>query len=700
MSALSGDDRRAVLAAASTAGLLIAQQVAGRALRDAFFLSNYAASALPTMIGATAVVSVAGAIVFAALLARRSPATVVAATLLVQGLLLGTEWMLADAQPRLVAAAFYVQLALLGPGVISAFWSLVNERFDPHTARRVVGTIGTGASLGGVAGGALAWLASHVFPLTALFVVLGLSSLLALATLLRLFGPRALPEDEQRAGGVFDGLRTVRRFPYLRQMAVLVALGALAEVLLDYLVKSGASATFSPGAQLGRFFGLFYGGVALVTFAIQAVAARVSLERLGLATTVALQPLAVVLTAVVGLWRPSLAAAILGRGLGGALRDSLFRSGYELLYTPLPPWQKRGSKALVDVAADKAGSLLGAGVVLALVSWKLGGERGLWGVALLAMFASVVLARRLHAGYVTALEHSLRAGLVAVEPDEVLDSTTRLTLTRTALDRSALLAEIQALHGERAPVADAPSDGPAAEADLRSGDAERIRRVLRGSRVPDPGLTPFLVPLLGRDDVFADVMRALRRAAPQATAVLLAALNDARQDVKVRSRLPRVLKACPSPATVEALLQGLDDPDLGVRKACGTVLAWMHERHPEVAIAAATLQAAVGRELERRCDDPEGQLDHVFTLLAAVGEADPLRVARWAMRGDGSPLRGTALEYLEQVLPEELHRPLLRRLGPAAVAAGAAGTRRRVDELEEELRRSATSLPRLRPARR
>src|SRR5262249_31792800 len=131
-------DRSAVALAALVAGLLVGQQVAGRALRDALFLSAFAVTSLPGILLASALVSIAGALAFAALLARRTPSAVVSGVLWLQALLLGAEWGLAAEHPRLVAVALYVQLALLGPGVLSGFWSLVNERFDPHTARRVV----------------------------------------------------------------------------------------------------------------------------------------------------------------------------------------------------------------------------------------------------------------------------------------------------------------------------------------------------------------------------------------------------------------------------------------------------------------------------------------------------------------------------------------------------------------------------------
>jgi ATP:ADP antiporter, AAA family len=691
VSRLPAAERAAVAAAALVAGLLIAQQVAGRAVRDALFLSAYSVSSLPGIMLVSALVSMTGALAFAAALARRAPVAVLSGALVLQALLLAGEWHLAAGQPRLVAAALYVQLALLGPGVMSGFWSLVNERFDPHTARRVVGRIGTGASVGGVLGGGLAWVGARLLPVPALLLGLSAVTLLALLALRWLRAPD-VAEEREAAGGVLAGLQSIRRFPYLRQLACIVALGALAEVLLDYLLKAGAARALTDTEELARFFSLFYAGVGLVTLAVQAAFARPALERVGLSGTVSVQPATVALACAAGLALPSLAAAAAARGLGNALRDSLFRSAYELFYAPLPPGQKRGSKALVDIAADKLGALLGAGLVLLLAAHRLFSDRWLWALALLAMGASLVLARRLHQGYVRALEQSLRAGLVALEPDEVLDSTTRHTMTRTSLDRDTLLAEIRALHGERPPAAGQPLD-PFLQlaAGLRSGDPQRIRGALQGMGSPDPGHTHLLVALLERDDVYPQVISALQRIAPRVTGQLVDALVDAEQPARVRRRVPRVLKGCATPRAVDGLLLGLLDPDFAVRRASGATLAWIRAQPGAPEVPAGPVYAAVARELTGPTADVETQLDHVFALLSAVGEPEPLRVTRWALRGQDQRLRGTALEYLEQVLPDSVRQPLLRRAGTAAAPAVPP---RPLGEVEEELRRSSVSLPR------
>src|SRR6185295_19442721 len=161
---LDDEGRRAVVAATVVSGLLIAQQTAGRATRDALFLSTFPVAFLPPVMMAASAASIVavGAVSWA--MARRSPFRVLPVAAALSAVMLLVEWVLCVTSPGVAAVAVYLHLALFGGTLLSGFWSLVNERFDPYTAKRVMGRIGFGASVGGVAGGLLAWGASRVLP--------------------------------------------------------------------------------------------------------------------------------------------------------------------------------------------------------------------------------------------------------------------------------------------------------------------------------------------------------------------------------------------------------------------------------------------------------------------------------------------------------------------------------------------------------
>jgi len=142
---------------------------------------------------------------------------------------------------------------------------------------------------------------------------------------------------------------------------------------------------------------------------MQAAFSRAALRRLGIAGTLALRP---ALTAASALSVSPVPAWPRPRRPGAheTLTNSVFRSAYELLYTPLPESEKRRVKAFVDVTVDKLGALVGSGTVaLALAIAPAAAPRSSSPPPPLVARHPWPLAA-LHRGYVQTLELSLLAG--------------------------------------------------------------------------------------------------------------------------------------------------------------------------------------------------------------------------------------------------------------------------------------------------
>jgi hypothetical protein len=706
LSRLNASDRRAVSAATLGAFLLIAQQVAARAVRDALFLSAFQVKSLPLVMGASAIAALAGAELLSLGLSRRSPSRVVPAVAFLSAALLATWWAIGLGWPRAAAVLLYLHVAAFGGALVSGFWSMVNERFDPYTARRVVGRIAAGATAGGIAGGFLVWAASRALPpAAAVLLLLAMTATAAVVLHAARRGEHALPAGAGTASTL--ALPVLARNPYVRNLALVVLLGAVVETLVDFLFKGLAAGRFAPGASLLGAFGAFHGVMSVVSLLLQAVASRAALRHLGIAGTVALRPALTAAGSILGAALPGFATATFARGAHESLTNSLFRSGYELLYTPVPEAEKRRVKALVDVAVDKAGTLVGSGMAqLALALAPGGWPAILFGTAATVSLATLALTRRLHGGYVRTLEQSLLAGRVRLDSDDVLDQATQVTLAHTSLiERGTLLRQIEELRGQPAPLSEpagtavAPT-GPAGaprDADpllerlrqLRSGDPALVRSALTGLPEPEPALVAALLPLLASDEVFAEVLRALRRAAPRVTGQLVDALLDPDGDPAVRRRIPRVLKACLTARSAEGLAAALDDPSFDVRTSATAALAALHERSAVVRVSREDVLRRVRRELDSG-ETVDRQLPQLFALLSLTLERGPLQIAWAAMKGQDRALRGTAMEYLSNVLPDDVFPRIRSCFGASTTPLPPA--HRPVEQVADELRASSVGL--------
>src|SRR5689334_8405998 len=137
--------------AMATAGIMLAHQVASKAFRDATFLSAWPATALPVMTLVTAALVLALVPLFSRLLARFSPLTIVTLGFGLSAVGHLFEWN-AYGGGRALAVLIYLHLAGVSALLLSGFWSLIAERFDPAAARAAYGRIAASGTLGGVAG--------------------------------------------------------------------------------------------------------------------------------------------------------------------------------------------------------------------------------------------------------------------------------------------------------------------------------------------------------------------------------------------------------------------------------------------------------------------------------------------------------------------------------------------------------------------
>ena len=122
-------------------------------------------------------------------------------------------------------------------------------------------------------------------------------------------------------------------------------------------------------------------------------------------------------------------------------------------------------------------------------------------------------------------------------------------------------------------------------------------------------------------------------------------------------------------------MQALSASSFEVRLRCGRALLALTERHPELVVNGQFALSAVERELSNPGD--HGRVhEHVFNLLGLALEREPVRITALAFETDDAYLRGTALEYLETVLPARIFSRLGPRLAMQSTPAAAARTAR------------------------
>ncbi len=699
--------RSAVLAAALCAAVILAHQVGAKSARQALVLGSLGPEAVPRLIMLAAIFSLALVPITSRGMARFGPGRLVPAAFLLSGLLHLAEWALSFRFQRGVAVALYLHLGGLGSILISGFWSLVNERFDPHTARRRMGQIAGGGTVGAVLGGVLAAVVGMTRGAASTLPVLAAMHLFCVWLLMALRPARAsLGTVPVQKAGLGAGVGLLARHHYLRNLAILVLLGAAGASMVECVFMARANAKVPEDRRLS-FFALFYTAISLGGCLLQAAVTRRLLEGGGLGATVSAHPASMAVGSLGAALIPGFPSVAIARGSEQAVHNTLFRSAYELFYTCISPAEKRAAKPVIDVGMERVGDLAGGTLSQACISLlRLGpAQPVILAAAAGAGILGVWIARRLDHGYVVALEQSLRDRAVELNLEDVQDHTTRTTLTNS-------LAGVPLSPLPPGATVVSPTSKPFDPiqhriGELQSLNQQRVSMALAAGPL-DATLAPFVIPLLAWDEVAGEALRALRAAAPHMTAQLTGAMLDSRQDFAVRRRIPRALTDCPSNEAVAALLRGLDDRRFEVRYRCGRALAAVLAKDPSLIADAQVVLHALSRELQagRRLweghrlldgsedDEVVGEranrgLEHVFTLLALVLPTEPVRLCYRALQTDDEMLTGTALEYLDSALPPQIREPLWPFLEDRRPAKPS---QRRREEILAELVRSSESI--------
>jgi len=184
--------------------------------------------------------------------------------------------------------------------------------------------------------------------------------------------------------------------------------------------------------------------------------------------------------------------------------------------------------------------------------------------------------------------------------------------------------------------------------------------------------------------------------------------------VRVRRRIPRIIASVPGQRAADALMAGLEDARFEVRLQCARALGKSLARECRTAAQREQIMVAVDRELaigtvlweshRKQQQDPgelgaewldellrdkaHGSLEYVFALLSLIYDPAPLMVAFRSLHLNDGHLRGTALEYLEGILPVKTRETLWEILQerPSRSAGRASG------EIMQDLMKSSETV--------
>ncbi len=334
----------------------------------------------------------------------------------------GSEW---------VSVGFYLFGLILGILLISQFWTLANDIYDPRQAKRLFGLIGGGSSLGGATGAALTAGLVQSLGTTTMLLVSAAIMFVCLLIVVRIIrtNDKAGQSDASKTGeeeGVSGGeaLALLRGSRHLQIIALVITFAAIGAAIIEQQLNmataeaKGASNTDGITAFLAQV--TVY--LSLIGLFIQvALTSRIH-RLLGIGFALLILPVSLgasglLMLSVGALWTTGLA-----RVLDTSLRYTVDKTTREILFLPLPADVKYRAKPFIDVTVDRLSKGAGALLILVLIkpwgfalSWRQLSYASLAIMALWVFFALRARREYLAAFRKSILQQDMKAGEIRLE---------------------------------------------------------------------------------------------------------------------------------------------------------------------------------------------------------------------------------------------------------------------------------------------
>jgi ATP/ADP translocase len=296
-------------------------------------------------------------------------------------LLLLTDY---GANSNILSYLYWVWASVLTIVLMTQFWMIINDVFNPREAKRLIAFCGSGGILGGIVGGLLARfltkanLANLLLPLACalLFACIFVVRAIFIVRQKKLPSAKPAPVKQKQTKvpkyGIRDNFNTVRKNSYLRLISSLVVITVIVSTFIDFQFSSAVRDYFEvgfiqPKEEMQAFFGLFFAGLLTFSFFLNLFLTSKILRNFGIRLTLMLTPLTLFLCSLGVIFTPfTLLPAIFIKGSDESLAFSLHQSVREILYIPVASDLKAKVKPFIDMFINRFAKVFAAILLLVI----------------------------------------------------------------------------------------------------------------------------------------------------------------------------------------------------------------------------------------------------------------------------------------------------------------------------------------------
>ncbi len=284
--------------------------------------------------------------------------------------------------PSWFPLAFWIWSNVFVIVLITQFWIVINDVFNPREAKRLIGFFGSGGILGGIIGGLFAGYFATTIPDYLLYIAAGILTISCIfINYIFIWQKRNQVQDKiskkqpirqkkTEKVGFRSSLNAVRKHKYLVLLAAVVTLTEVVSTLIDFQAK-----TFIDYIVLDKnlmsVFGYFEAALLVIPLLFQLFLTSKIIKRYGVRFALLLYPIIILLCSL-GLAGFAMTAglifAIIIKTSDKSLSFSINQSVRELLFIPVSSEFKNRVKIFIDMFINRVAKGAGALILLLIIA--------------------------------------------------------------------------------------------------------------------------------------------------------------------------------------------------------------------------------------------------------------------------------------------------------------------------------------------
>ncbi len=295
--------------------------------------------------------------------------------------LFGILFMGKEAAPSWLPLTFWIWSNVFVIVLITQFWIVINDVFNPREAKRLIGFFGSGGILGGIIGGLFAGYFGATIPDYLLYIATGILIISCIFINYifiwqkrnqvqdKISVKQTIKQKKPEKVGFRTSLDAVRKHKYLMLLAAVVALTEIVSTLIDFQAKTFIEIKFE-NKNLMSFFGYFEAALLVIPLLFQLFLTSKLIKRYGVRFALLLYPIIILLCSL-GLAGFAVTAglvfAIIIKTSDKSLSFSINQSVRELLFIPVSPEIKNRAKIFIDMFINRVAKGAGALILLLII---------------------------------------------------------------------------------------------------------------------------------------------------------------------------------------------------------------------------------------------------------------------------------------------------------------------------------------------